>query len=185
MKVTLRTLFFLRFPFFFDRPISRPFYSTSIFFSIKLDVKRYPFGNGWLLKKNRSVPGKDSVVGLGARPVPAGSIGRDTPGQAESSELPPKKAGGFSPRPPQGLNQRLMVPSGLDWPPGHGHPSHLPPPFSPSTSQNHPSLRFKYKKRADLLQRRPPLDLKKFPAISKGPAPAIFPGGGFPPRSIP
>jgi len=36
--------------------------------------------------------------GLGARPVRAGSIGRDTPGHAEFTELPPQKAGGVSPR---------------------------------------------------------------------------------------
>ena len=44
------------------------------------------------------IPGKDSVVGPGARPVRAGSIGRDTPGHTELNQLPPQKAGGVSPR---------------------------------------------------------------------------------------
>ena len=51
-------------------------------------------------------PGKDSVVGPGARPVRAGSIGRDTPGQAELAELPPQKAGSVSPA----LSIRKSVP---------------------------------------------------------------------------
>jgi len=39
--------------------------------------------------RRSSLSRKDSVVGPGAKPVRAGSIGRDTPGQAEPSELPP------------------------------------------------------------------------------------------------
>jgi len=69
---------------------------------------------GMLISRNRSVtgrhtrnsggnsPGKDSVVGLEARPVRAGNIGRDTPGHAELTEIPPMKAGGVSSRPIHG-----------------------------------------------------------------------------------
>ena len=49
-----------------------------------------------------SSPGKSSVVGLGARPGRAGSIGRDTPGHGESTALPPQEAGGASPCPIHG-----------------------------------------------------------------------------------
>ncbi|MDI6755386.1 MAG: hypothetical protein QME78_13455 [Thermodesulfobacteriota bacterium] len=45
---------------------------------------------------------KDSVDGLGVRPVRAGSIGRDTPGYGELTELPRQNAGGVSPRPIHG-----------------------------------------------------------------------------------
>ena len=44
-----------------------------------------------------SLPGKDSVVGPGARPVRAGSIGRDTSGHGELTELPLRKAGSVIP----------------------------------------------------------------------------------------
>ena len=46
--------------------------------------------------------GKDIVVGLGARPVHAGSIGRDTFDYEEFNALPPQKAGGASPCPIHG-----------------------------------------------------------------------------------
>ena len=43
--------------------------------------------------------GRDNFCcGLGARAVRAGSIGRDTHGPGERTELPPEEAGGFSPR---------------------------------------------------------------------------------------
>jgi hypothetical protein len=43
--------------------------------------------------------GKDSVVGLGARPGRAGSIGRDTSAHEEFIGPPPQEAGGASPCP--------------------------------------------------------------------------------------
>jgi len=52
-------------------------------------------------------PGKDSVVGLGVRPVRAGNIGRDTAGHGELIEHPPKKARGVSPRPILGETSAL------------------------------------------------------------------------------
>jgi len=48
------------------------------------------------------LPGKNSVVGLGARPSRAGSIGRDTPGHGEFIDFPPQEAGGASPCPIHG-----------------------------------------------------------------------------------
>ena len=45
------------------------------------------------------LPGKGFVVGPGAIPVRAGSIGRGSPVQAEPSELPRWKAGGAIPAP--------------------------------------------------------------------------------------
>jgi len=53
-------------------------------------------------------PARDSVVCLRARPVRAGSIGWDTPGHAELTELPPQKAEGVS----RALSTRKSVPHG-------------------------------------------------------------------------
>ena len=49
----------------------------------------------------------------GARPVRAGSIGRDTPGHGELIEHPPKKVGGPSPRPIHGETGALWFQA--DW----------------------------------------------------------------------
>ena len=46
--------------------------------------------------------GKNYVVGLGARPSRAGSIGRDSPRHGESTVFPPQEAGGASPCPIHG-----------------------------------------------------------------------------------
>ncbi len=45
------------------------------------------------------LPGKNYVVGLGARPSRAGSISRELLDSCLSTEFPPKKAGGFKPAP--------------------------------------------------------------------------------------
>ena len=53
----------------------------------------------WRVATDGFLPGKDIVVGLGARPGRAGSIGLDTPAHEEFTDLPPQKAGGASPCP--------------------------------------------------------------------------------------
>ena len=47
-------------------------------------------------------PWERFCFGLGARPVRAGSIGRDTLGYSKLTDLPPKKSGCFYPRPIHG-----------------------------------------------------------------------------------
>ena len=48
---------------------------------------------------DRFFSGKSSIVGLGVRPVRAGSIGREPLGSCKNAGLPPEKAGSFYPAP--------------------------------------------------------------------------------------
>jgi len=67
-----------------------------------MEMRNPSVTGGYTRNIGGNIPGKDSVVGLGARPGRAGSIGRDTPGHGKLTGLPPQKAGGVSPCPIHG-----------------------------------------------------------------------------------
>ena len=60
------------------------------------------------------------MAGRPLRSAPEASAGNRL-GNVALSGFPPEEAGGSSPPLPR-RKQRLMVPSGAEWPPGHGHP---------------------------------------------------------------
>ena len=86
-----------------------------------------------------SSAGKDSVVGLGARPGRAGSIGRDIPGHGEFTDLPSQQAGGASPCPIHGEISALWFPAEWTGPQTMGAPGNSVELFH-LTVGTHPSL---------------------------------------------
>ena len=82
-------------------------------------------------------PGKDSVLAGGSgQYAPEASAGISL-FMVYSLNLRRRRRKASAPPHPR-RNQRLMIPSGLDWPPGHGCPWPLRRTFPPPTLATHP-----------------------------------------------
>src|SRR4030043_63757 len=85
-------------------------------------------------------PGKDSVLAGGSgQYAPEASAGTSL-FMVHSLTLRRRRRKASVPPHPR-RNQRLMIPSGLDWPPGHGRPWPLRRTFPPPTLATHPRLK--------------------------------------------
>ena len=110
---------------------------TTFWEIIKPDPRNPSVTGGYDRNIGGTNPGKDSVL--------AGGSGRSAPEASAGISLFMVKSLNLRRRrrkasalPHPRRNQRIMVPSGLDWPPGHGCPWPLRRTFPPPTLATHP-----------------------------------------------